>query len=159
MSHERLDAYQCSIKFLGLSMALLADIPRGYAPLADQLKRASMSIPLQIAEGAGKRSQADCRRFFDYARGSAMECAAVLDVMQECRFGNGSQIAAGKGLLDRIAAMLTKLAGRSGSSPLPPAPAHYARAHATVSDCATDTAAVSERTIRFQTKDSGLTKI
>ena len=159
MNHEKLDVYQCSIKFLGLSMVLITDIPRGYAPLGDQLKRASMGIPLQIAEGAGKRSQADCRRFFDYARGSAMECSAVLDVMRECKFGNASQIDAGKNLLDRIAAMLTKLAGRSGSSPLPPASALYAGAHATVSDCATDTAAVSERTIRFQTKDFGLAKI
>ena len=136
MSHEKLDVYQCAIKFIGFSLPLLAEIPRGYAPLADQLKRAAMSIPLQIAEGAGKRSQADCRRFFDYARGSAMECAAVLGVMREMKFCRARQLEDGKVLLDRVAAMLTKLAGRSVSAaaPLPPESAGVARALATVCD-------------------------
>ena len=120
MSHERLDVYKCAIKFLSLALKLIGEIPRGFAPLADQLKRAAMGMPLQIAEGAGKRSAADSRRFFDYARGSAMECSAALDVMRECNFGTSEHLDAGKNLLDRIAAMLTKLAGRVPSPPLPP---------------------------------------
>lgn len=132
MSHEKLDVYRCAIRFVGLSMRLGIDIPKGYGPLCDQLRRASMSIPLQIAEGAGKRSAPDCRRFFDYARGSAMECCAVLDVMTECKFGDARLIKEGKELLDRIAAMLTKLAGRSSG----PAPGSFVRGHAT--DGATD---------------------
>lgn len=130
MSHEKLDVYQCAIRFVGLAMKLGIDIPKGYGPLGDQLRRASMSVPLQIAEGAGKRSAPDCRRFFDYARGSAMECCAVLDVMSECKFGDDTLIKEGKTLLDRVAAMLTKLAGRASG----PGPAFVARAHAT--DCA-----------------------
>ncbi|MEZ4744049.1 MAG: four helix bundle protein [Bdellovibrionota bacterium] len=39
-----------------------------------------MSIPLNIGEGAGKRTKADCKKYFDIARGSAMECAAAIDV-------------------------------------------------------------------------------
>ncbi len=47
----------------------------------DQLDRASTSIPLNIAEGTGKYSNNDKCRFYDIARGSALECAACLDVL------------------------------------------------------------------------------
>jgi four helix bundle protein len=52
----------------------------GHSAVTDQFKRAAMSIPLNIAEGAGKRHKADCRKYFDIARGSAMECGATIDV-------------------------------------------------------------------------------
>lgn len=136
MSHEKLDVYQCAIRFVRLAMKVGTEIPRGYGPLADQLRRASMCIPLQIAEGAGKRSGPDCRRFFDYARGSAMECCAALDVMRECGFGHPDELIEGKELLDRICAMLTRLAGRASS----PAPGRTARAHASDTDTATERA-------------------
>ncbi|MFT7621801.1 MAG: four helix bundle protein, partial [Myxococcota bacterium] len=41
---------------------------------------AAFSIPRNIAEGYGKRSEADRSRSYDIARGSAHACAAVLDV-------------------------------------------------------------------------------
>jgi hypothetical protein len=47
----------------------------------DQLDRASTSIVLNLAEGNGKRSHPDRCRYFDIARGSALECAACLDVL------------------------------------------------------------------------------
>ena len=47
----------------------------------DPLDRASTSIALNIAEGNGKYTAPDRCRFFDIARGSALECAACLDVL------------------------------------------------------------------------------
>ena len=62
LSHESLDVYQLSLKFhLGV-MTLLPH--RGSPTLRDQLERASISIILNIAEGAGRRSPADRRRHF-----------------------------------------------------------------------------------------------
>lgn len=111
MSYEKLDVYQCSIQFLGIATRIIEKMPRGHSMLTDQLKRASLGIPLQIAEGAGKRTKADCRRFFDYARGSAMECGAVLDVCIQLKLIEVDKfLIPGKKLLERIVAMLTKLA-------------------------------------------------
>ncbi len=110
MSYEKLDVYQCSIEFLGIAVKIIEKMPKGYSMLSDQLKRASLGIPFQVAEGAGKRTKPDCRRFFDYGRGSAMECGAVLDVCLKLGLADVKLLHTGKKLLERIVAMLTKLA-------------------------------------------------
>lgn len=78
--HEKLNVYQRSIKFVAWSSDLLTAIPKGLA-VHGQLDRASTSVPLNIAEGNGKFTPSDRCRFFDIARGSALECAACLDVL------------------------------------------------------------------------------
>ena len=50
-SHEKLDVYQRAIEFLAMTANLIEGLPRGNASLADQLKRASLSISSNIAEG------------------------------------------------------------------------------------------------------------
>ena len=82
----------------------------------EQLLRASQAIPLNIAEGNGKATEADRRRFFEIARGSALECAAIQDVLEVCGALLGAENAEGKKLLDRIVAMLTRLGGRGYSA-------------------------------------------
>ena len=46
------------------------------------MERASLSVVLTIAEGAGRRSRKDKRRFYAMARGSSMEVAAAIDVLR-----------------------------------------------------------------------------
>ena len=110
MSYEKLDVYQCAIQFLSIAVQLCNELPRNHSALTDQIRRASMSIPLNIAEGAGKRTKADCRKFFDIARGSAMECGAAMDVCLILSMIDDKRQKAAKDLLHRIVAMLTKLA-------------------------------------------------
>ena len=81
----------------------------------DQLLRASQSIPLNIAEGNGKPTEGERRRFFEIARGSALECAAIQDVLEVCGALSPAENANSKKLLDRILAMLTKLGQRGYS--------------------------------------------
>jgi four helix bundle protein len=79
MNFRKLDVYQTAVRLLPLASAIADSLPPRYAALGDQLRRASLSIPLNIAEGSGKSTGPDQRRFYAMARGSAMECAAILD--------------------------------------------------------------------------------
>ena len=83
--------------------------PRGNAALLDQLRRAACSIPLNIAEAAGRTGKPDAARAYAIARGSAMECAAVLDAMSVLKIIDAATYRRGCTLLERVVAMLTKL--------------------------------------------------
>jgi four helix bundle protein len=81
-SFQRLDVYQRAIEFLALVYDLVEQLPNGHGARADQLVRASESVVRNIAEGAGRWSQADGAKHYKIARGEAMECAACLDVLK-----------------------------------------------------------------------------
>jgi four helix bundle protein len=83
---------------------------RGRRHLADQLSRASTSIVLNIAEGAGKSSKPDQCRNDGSARGSATESAAVFDLCVRLKLVDEPSHRDGKALLERIVSMLVKLA-------------------------------------------------
>ena len=83
------------------------------AALRDQLDRASASIVLNIAEAAGRRAQKEKGHFYAIARGSAMECAAILDVARTRRLGSETSFRDGRALLVRVVQMLTRLDQRS----------------------------------------------
>ena len=106
--HEKLDVYQESIAFCGWVGELLAAIS-AKAAAKDQLDRASTSIPLNIAEGNGKFSARDRARFFEIARGSALECAACLDVLVVRKLATEDKVIPAKERLARIVQMLVGL--------------------------------------------------
>jgi len=98
--HENLDIYQVAIEFVALADEVVEHLPRGRRYLADQLQRASLSVPLNIAEGAGEFNK---RRFYRMALRSATECAAILDVCRRLKLAHGPVI------FLRIVSMLTRL--------------------------------------------------
>ena len=103
--HERLDVYQEAIAFCGGVGELLAEVT-AKAAARDQLDRASTSIPLNIAEGNGKFSAVDRARFLEIARGSALECAACLDVLAVRKLIAPDRVVAAKEQIVRIVNML-----------------------------------------------------
>ena len=114
MSYEKLEVYQVAMEFLKLAVQIAQQIPPAHADLADQLKRAAVGPPRNIGEGAGKRTPADCRKYFDIARGSAMECGVHLDVCAALSLVQPALIERGKTLLEREVAMLTRLSQSQG---------------------------------------------
>ena len=109
--HEKLDVCREAINFCAWVGKFLADVS-AKAAVKDQLDRASTSIPLNIAEGNGKFSPNDRARFFEIARGSALECAAVLDVLVARELATPEQITSAKESLVRIVEMLVGLLRR-----------------------------------------------
>jgi four helix bundle protein len=108
--HERLDAYQVALDFVVLADSVVGELPRGRAYLADQLHRAATSVCLNIAEGAGEFAARDKARFYRMAQRSATESAAILDVFGRIGVAEPAKLAAGRELLLRVVAMLTRLA-------------------------------------------------
>ena len=108
--HDRLDVYRLSIEYVASAFdtaCLLAGLHRH---ARDQWLRAAQSIPLNIAEGNGKRSLKDRARFLDVARGSALESAAIQDVLVVSSGLNFETSFELKSKLVRIVAMLTRMA-------------------------------------------------
>src|SRR5215471_201202 len=106
--HEKLEVYREAIAFIAWLSALMETTLR-IGDVKDQLDRASTSIPLNIAEGNGKYAPKDRCRFFDIAHGSALECAAGLDVLVAKSKLTTGQIREGKERLQRIVRMLIGL--------------------------------------------------
>src|SRR5580658_6819583 len=112
--HEKLEVYREAIAFIGWLSALLESTVR-IGEVKDQLDRASISIPLNIAEGNGKYGPKDRCRFFDIAHGSALECAAGLDILVAKAKLMPDQIRPGKEKLQRIVRMLIGLIKRKST--------------------------------------------
>jgi four helix bundle protein len=108
--HERLSVYQTSLDLLTHATDVIEHLSRGRSHIADQLSRAATSITLNIAEGAGKFSKPDKRRYYLTALGSTTECAAILDVCVRLKVISEKQHAGGKKMLEELASMLTGLA-------------------------------------------------
>jgi four helix bundle protein len=106
--HEKLKVYQDALAFISWLEQFLQNVPKSISA-RDQLDRASTSIALNLAEGNGKFTSPDRCRFFDIARGSALECAAALDVLVAKRVCTPEQIADGKDSLRQIVSMLIGL--------------------------------------------------
>lgn len=96
MHHLR--SYKLAVEFYGQAKAI--ELPYY---LKDQLRRAALSIGLNLSEATGKRSPKDQVRFFEIAMGSIRECQALIELESD------SFTASQKDLLDHLAASTYKL--------------------------------------------------
>jgi len=109
MNYRNLEVYQLAVRFLPMTTKMIDRFPAGYASFADQMRRASLSVPLNIAEGSGKTGPADQRRFYAIARGSAMECGAIVDACFALGFIDQAARKQALDTLDSIVRILSKM--------------------------------------------------
>lgn len=109
--HHSLDAYAVALEALAKADSLAKKLPRGYGPLADQLRRASQSAFLQLSEGVA-RSGADRAQRLRGERAEACEAAACVEALGRLGLASADEVRELQKLLGRLAAMLTKLASR-----------------------------------------------
>ena len=105
--------WQRAMQLVEASHALASSFPRtGTSGLADQLRRATMSIPANIAEGHGRRHRAEYLRYLGVARGSLMEAQTHLELAKRLDFADSTRIQGALSLCDEISRMLTVLRRR-----------------------------------------------
>jgi four helix bundle protein len=109
LEHERLEVYGLALRLHAAACALVPR--RELRTLRDQLERASLGVVLNVAEGAGRRSGPDKRRFYEMARGSATETAAIIDVLKVRSLASAAACAEARTLAVRVVQILSKLTG------------------------------------------------
>jgi len=102
---QKLDVYQKSKNFCKEIYSIL-DEKNFYRVTNDQLRRASFSIMLNIAEGTSRFSNKDRKNFFVIARGSTFECVAILEYLFETEEITQEIIQKGEKKLEGISKML-----------------------------------------------------
>jgi four helix bundle protein len=110
--HHSLDAYWVAREALVLGDRIARGLPRGYAKLADQLRRALLGGFLNVAEAAA-RSGADRRNRFQIALGETSEAHAASDAVLLLDLSPTGPVNTLRQLLARLAAMLCRLAQRA----------------------------------------------
>jgi len=108
MYHTKTRIYRSSLDLVELAQVAINQLPSGYGFLADQLRRAAASVTLNFAEGSGKRTARDRQKFFDIAKGSAYEVAAVFDVGMRLGAIQTQLAQRGHTRCDQLAAMISK---------------------------------------------------
>ena len=87
LNHQKLDIYNYSRAFLlecyKLSKILPADERFG---MISQIRRAALSVHLNIAEGASRKSETERKRYYEIARGSVIEIDAALDAANDLNY-------------------------------------------------------------------------
>jgi len=80
---EKLDVYH-KAKSFNKDVSIFLNTANSFDPISkNQLRRASLSIMLNIAEGSGRFTNPDRRRFYVIARGSTFECVALFDFLKD----------------------------------------------------------------------------
>ncbi len=80
---ENLEVYRKAKELNKETLRFLKENKQIDSYIRDQLKRASISIVINIAEGSGKFSRADKRNFYTISRGSVYECVSLLELILE----------------------------------------------------------------------------
>lgn len=84
MNFEKLLVWQKAIGFAEILVKVANDLPRTYQySFTDQLRRSALSIPSNIAEGAGRSSQRDRNNFYSISKGSLYESVNILRLLEK----------------------------------------------------------------------------
>ena|SRR5579863_3943054 len=78
--------------------------------LTNQLRRAAVSIPSNIAEGYGRASRGEYIQFLGHARGSSYEIETQLTIARKLGLGNEKRLPKIEGICDEMSRMLTAMA-------------------------------------------------
>jgi len=114
LSHTKLDIFQTS-KSLTLECYRISKLlpPEERYAISQQIRRAALSVHLNIAEGCSRKSQAERKRFYEIARGSVIEIDAAIGIAVDFKYISGEIL---KTLGDRVINTFKQLTGMIGGN-------------------------------------------
>lgn len=87
LNHQKLDIYGISRQFVLECYKLTKSLPSEERfGMITQIRRAALSVHLNIAEGASRKSEVERKRYYEIARGSVIEIDAALDVASDLEY-------------------------------------------------------------------------
>jgi four helix bundle protein len=93
LNHQKLDIYSISKTFLFECYKLTKSLPiEEKFGMISQIRRAALSVHLNIAEGASRKSVVERKRYYEIARGSVIEIDAALDIAKEIEYLNNLEL-------------------------------------------------------------------
>lgn len=113
LNHQQLDIYKLSRVFVKDCYYATRNFPpEEKFALVQQIRRAALSVQLNIAEGCSRKSEAERKRFFEISRGSVIEIDAALDAASDIGYCSKENLKELGVSLVRCFSMLSKLVGR-----------------------------------------------
>ena len=110
LSHKKLIVWSKSIEFVKLIYQLTNTFPSNEKyGLVSQLRRAAVSIPSNLSEGAARKSYKERKRFFEIARSSLVEVDTQIELCLELNYLSSSDIEEFEKLAIEIFAMLSAI--------------------------------------------------
>lgn len=106
---EDLEVYQKSLKFSIEVCRLMTKLPYKYQRISDQLIGASISIPLNIAEGNGRGTSKEKINFYKIARSSSFECIPLIEILKNLSLINLDQASRFREEIKIISSMISGL--------------------------------------------------
>lgn len=107
---ENLDVWKKAVELYEIILDISNNLNhRDQFSLGEQLRRASLSISTNIAEGTGRKGAAESKHFFNIAKGSVYEVASLLFITKRRKIIKEDKYQSLYKKLDDIARMLTGL--------------------------------------------------
>jgi four helix bundle protein len=110
LNHKKLDAWKVSKEMVNEIYLLVNNFPDDEKfGMISQMKRAALSVPLNIAEGASRQTKAERKRFYQISRSSVVEIDTQLELSLGLKFTNTDEIKIVEDLIARVFGMLSKM--------------------------------------------------
>jgi four helix bundle protein len=102
LNHQKLDIYGISRRLVLECYRVTKQLPiEEKFGMITQIRRAALSVHLNIAEGSSRKSEAERKRYFEIARGSVIEIDAALDIAFDLKYLDEAQTESlGKPIID-----------------------------------------------------------
>jgi four helix bundle protein len=115
LAHTKLDVYKCSREFVLSCYLITRTLPDAERYiLTSQIRRAALSVHLNLAEGSSRKSNAERKRYFEIARGSLIEIDAAMDICFGLHYLSMEEMQATGDLMVRTFQMLSAMIEKQG---------------------------------------------